>query len=1201
MRNFLHQGQNQGFHSPKFGGLFFKRLGYTLLAVVLLVGLLPVLSAGARPAQQTTNLALSKPVICSPTPEFPCADAVDGNATGTRWASTQGVDPQWIYVDLGATYNISRVVLIWEAAYGKSYQIQVSADAATWTNIYTTTTGDGGTDDLTGLSGSGRYVRMNGTVRGTGYGYSLWEYQVYGTLASGATATRTNTSAPTSTRTNTPLVSATSTRTLTPGAVTSTNTPSKTNTAPAAGCGTTNAALNKVATASSVLGGNTAPMAVDGNAGTRWESVHAVDPQWLQIDLGSGQSICRVKLTWEGAYATAYQIQTSANATTWTTIYTTTTGDGGVDDLTNLAGSGRYIRMNGTTRATIWGYSLWEFEIYTGSSGPTNTATLTATTGPSLTPTRTSTTGPSLTPTQTLTPPPSGSTNLAAWHTAVSSADENVGLGANYVTDTSLTSRWSSPASDPQWIYVDLGATATVTRVVLRWETAYGKNFQIQTSADAVNWTNIYTTTTGAGGVNDLTVSGSGRYVRMYGTARGTTFGYSLWEFEIYGSGGLPATPPPPTPTPMPSVTPKPLLATQWDAQINSLMSQLTQSEKISMLAGSPVGGTTNAVPRLGIPGLVMSDGPHGIRGGTLWPALVSAAGSFDPVLEQQVGVAMAKEFRALGANVSLGPMLNLIRDGRWGRSNETYSEDPYLSGKMAAARIRGIQTVGVIADAKHFAANNIEEGRGLYPVQISERALRELYTYNFMIAAKEGDPWSVMAAYNAVNGVASSGNNHLLTGILKNDWNYQGFVVSDWGASYGNTVGAAWGGLDIEMPGPAAFSVDNLSAAVANGSVPQSLVDDKVRRVLLAMFKAGMMVSGYNPVAYTADRNSPAAQALALQAARESLVLAKNNGNLLPLNKATTQKIAIIGPYATDCRNDGGGSGSLTGPYCISITQGVTNKIAGSATTLVTDWTTADTVFVVVGINDLGEGFDRTNVDLPVVNGVDQNALVAQVMAAKPNRTVVVYTGGSAAIAGSWSTAPAIIMALYPGQEQGNALAEVIFGDYNPGGRLSISFPNTADQLPPWGPSFNIYESAGEGRGYYYYDKHNLTPLFAFGHGLSYTSFAYSNLRITQSGGTETVLVDVRNSGTRAGDEVVQLYVSDPVASVDRRVKDLRGFQRVNIAAGATVTVTFTLTDQELAYWRDSSNSWYTEPGVFNVLIGASSRDIRLQGSFTK
>ena len=1186
----------------KPGRTGFKRMIYFLLMLALLIGIFPLSFVGA----QTTNLAVGRPVVCSSF-EFPCAEAVDGNA-GTRWASAQGVDPQWIYVDLGATYNITRVTLIWEAAYGKSYQIQVSSDTTNWTNIYTTTTSDGGTDDLIGLSGSGRYVRMNGTARAlAAYGYSLWEFQVYGTSGGAATntPTRTNTTGPSATRTNT----ATLTRTFTPGGV-ATNTPTKTITPTVGiGCGATNIAQGKTATASSALGGNTAAMAVDANAGTRWESVHAVDPQWLQVDLGSTQSICRVKLTWEGAFASAYQIQTSNDATNWTTIYTTTTSDGATDDLTGLSGSGRYVRMNGTTRATQWGYSLWEFEVYAGSSGPTATFTRTPTIGasltasptcacPSLTPSRTATLGPTATFTSTV---PAGSVNLAAWHQAFSSADENPGLGAAYVTDTSLASRWSSPVADPQWVYVDLGATATINRVVLRWEAAYAKNYQVQVSSDATNWTNVYTTTTGDGGVDDLTVSGTGRYVRMYGTVRGTTYGYSLWELEVYGSGGQIFTPPPPTPTPMPSVTPKPLQATQWDGQINSLMSQLTLSEKISMLSGSPVGGTTNAVPRLGIPGLVMSDGPHGIRGGTLWPALIAAAGSFNPALEQQVGVAMAKEFRALGANVSLGPMLNLVRDGRWGRSNETYSEDPFLSGKMAAARIRGIQTVGVIADAKHYAANNIEEGRGRYPVQITERALRELYTYNFMIAVKEGDPWSIMAAYNQVNGAAATANNHLLTGILKNDWNYQGWVVSDWGASYGDTVGAAWGGLDIEMPGPAAFSVANLSAAVSNGSVPQSLVDDKVRRILLSMFKAGMMVPGYNPVAYTADRNSPAHQALALQAARESIVLAKNNGNLLPLNKATTQKIAIIGPYATDCRNDGGGSGSLTGPYCISITQGVTSKIAGSATTLVTDWTTADTVFVVVGINDLGEGFDRTNVDLPIVNGVDQNALVAQVLAAKPNRTVVVYTGGSAAIAGSWSNAPAVIMALFPGQEQGNALAEIIFGDYNPGGRLSISFPQTADQLPPWGASFNTYESAGEGRGYYYYDKHNLTPLFAFGHGLSYTSFVYSNLRITQAGGVETVMVDVRNSGTRAGDEVVQLYVSDPVASVDRRVKDLRGFQRVNIAPGATVTVTFTLTDQELAYWNDNTSSWYAEPGVYNVLVGASSRDIRLQGSFTK
>jgi len=331
---------------------------------------------------QGPNLALGKPVTCSPAPQFPCAEAVDGNL-GTRWASAQGIDPQFIYVDLGATMSVTHVILRWETAYGKSYQIQTSNDATNWTNIYTTTTGDGGVDDLTGLSGSGRYIRMNGTVRGTAYGYSLWEFEIFG--SGGATNTPTNTSVgPTSTRTNTPVAS---------------NTPTNT---PVAGCGATNVAQGKPATASSVLGGNTAAMAVDGNAGTRWESVHAVDPQWIYVDLGSTQSICRVRLNWETAYGKSYQIQTSNDASGWTNIYTTTASDGGIDDLTGLAGSGRYVRMNGTVRATSWGYSLWEFEIYTGSGGPTNTPTNTQV-GPTNTPTNTQV-GPTNTPTNTAVP-----------------------------------------------------------------------------------------------------------------------------------------------------------------------------------------------------------------------------------------------------------------------------------------------------------------------------------------------------------------------------------------------------------------------------------------------------------------------------------------------------------------------------------------------------------------------------------------------------------------------------------------------------------------------------------------------------------------------------------------------------------------------------------------------------------------------------
>jgi glucosylceramidase len=300
----------------------------------------------------SANLALNKPVTCSPAPQFPCAEAVDGNL-GTRWSSAAS-DPQWLQVDLGSTQNISGVVLNWEAAYGSAYQIQVSNSATgPWTNIFSTTTGNGATDDLTGLSGSGRYIRMNGTARGTQWGYSLWEFQVYGPggLVSTPTPTRTNTPGPGPTNTPTNTVGASPTRTATPG-----------NSA----CSTTNIALNKPATSSSNESAGTTPnLAVDGNlTSTRWSSTFS-DPQWIQVDLGATQNICRVVLNWEAAYGTAYQIQVSNSATgPWANIYSTTTGNGATDDLTGLSGSGRYIRMNGTTRATGYGYSLWEFSIY---------------------------------------------------------------------------------------------------------------------------------------------------------------------------------------------------------------------------------------------------------------------------------------------------------------------------------------------------------------------------------------------------------------------------------------------------------------------------------------------------------------------------------------------------------------------------------------------------------------------------------------------------------------------------------------------------------------------------------------------------------------------------------------------------------------------------------------------------------------------
>ncbi len=527
-----------------------KNLIVVLLIVMLVVLLLPAISVRAQPALQTTNLALNKPVTCSPTPQFPCAEAVDGN-TGTRWASAQGVDPQWIYVDLGASYNLTSVILRWEPAYATAFQIQTSNDAATWTSIYSTTTGTGGVQTLP-VSGSGRYVRMYGTARATQYGYSLWEFEVYGTSGTAATATRTPTSGSAPTVTRTPTLGASNTPVGPTVTLTRTFTP-------AVGCGTTNIALNKTATSSSNENAGTTPnLAVDGNVtGTRWSST-ASDPQWLQIDLGSTQSICHVKLTWEAAYGKSYQIQVSNDAATWTTIYTTTTGDGGVDDLTGLSGSGRYIRVYGTVRATIYGYSLWEVEVYAGSSGPTNTATKTATLGPTFTRTVTPTTGSG-----------GGSVMLSFHAPAVASTIQNnancANCTADKVVDVDMSTRWATEWADPQWIYLDLGASANITRVVLKWEAAYGKAYQIQVSNDATNWTNIYSTTTGDGATDDLTVSGTGRYVRMYATVRGTAYGYSMFEFQVYGTGGAPQA----SPTPRPTSTPHGPWVLAWSDEFN--------------------------------------------------------------------------------------------------------------------------------------------------------------------------------------------------------------------------------------------------------------------------------------------------------------------------------------------------------------------------------------------------------------------------------------------------------------------------------------------------------------------------------------------------------------------------------------------------------------------------------------------------------
>ena len=412
----------------------------------------------------------------------PASAAVDGDG-GTRWSSAFS-DPQWLQVDLGQASTIDRVVVDWEAAYATAFQIQTSNDGASWTTIYSTSSGVGGDESLS-VSGTGRYVRVYGTARATQYGYSIWEFQVYGSVG--------------------------------------------------ASCSSSDAALNRPASASSTENAGTpASAAVDGNAGTRWSSAFS-DPQWLQVDLGSSQSVCGVDLTWEAAYATAFQIQTSNDGASWTTIYSTTTGTGGTQNL-DVSGTGRYVRVYGTARATGYGYSIWEFVVHVGG-GSTPPTTPPPTTQP---------------PT---TPPPAScaSGNAGLNHPSSASSTENAGTPAADAFDGNAGTRWSSAAADPQWLQVDLGSSQQVCQVVIAWETAYAKAFQIQTSNDASNWTTIYSTTTGTGGTQTLNVTGTGRYVRMYGTTRATQWGYSIWEMTIHTTTGgttTPPTTPPPTSPP---------------------------------------------------------------------------------------------------------------------------------------------------------------------------------------------------------------------------------------------------------------------------------------------------------------------------------------------------------------------------------------------------------------------------------------------------------------------------------------------------------------------------------------------------------------------------------------------------------------------------------------------------------------------------
>jgi beta-glucosidase len=695
------------------------------------------------------------------------------------------------------------------------------------------------------------------------------------------------------------------------------------------------------------------------------------------------------------------------------------------------------------------------------------------------------------------------------------------------------------------------------------------------------------------------------------------------------------------------------------DRRVEDLLGRMTPAEKARMLAGSGWMESA-AIERLGIPAIKMADGPMGVRNwagssavtsaaptspvlATSFPSSIGMASSWDVDLVQAQGRAIAQEVKALGRDMILAPTVNIQRTPLWGRNFEGYGEDPYLAARMGVAYIRGVQGEGVIPSVKHFAANNQEFERHRIDEAVDLRTLHEIYFPAFRAAVEEAGVWAVMNAYNKVNGRYCAENPFLLTETLKERWGFKGFVISDWGSTYSTaaTVGA---GMDLEMPGgepmrhwfarPETQKAGNgagwlteekVLAAVAAGELKQSAVDDNVRRVLRVMFTAGLFDE---PHVGGGEVDTPEQRALARRAAAESLVLLKNEGGLLPLDARKTRSLAVIGPSAAVPRTGGGGSSLVRPKYAITLLDGIKEAagprvqvsyalgvaMPGEEATVdpraardeaVALAARSDVAIVAVGYSSKleAEGFDRPSMDLPA----GQEELIGAVTAVNKKTVVVVVAGAPVTMTRWIKDVPAALYAWYGGQEAGHAVGDLLFGIASPSGKLPVTFPARIEDSAAHGhyPGEDLHVEYAEGIyvGYRGFDKRKLEPLFPFGFGLSYTTFEYSGLRVSRptmkKGETLDVTLQVRNSGARAGAEVIQLYLRDVESSLDRPEKELKGFRRVILQPGETQTVAFRLDQSALSFFDPSRKDWVAEPGAFQVLVGASSRDIRLEGAF--
>ncbi len=693
-------------------------------------------------------------------------------------------------------------------------------------------------------------------------------------------------------------------------------------------------------------------------------------------------------------------------------------------------------------------------------------------------------------------------------------------------------------------------------------------------------------------------------------------------------------------------------------AKINDLLKQLTLEEKVNMVHASS-SFTSGGVARLGIPEITMSDGPHGVRpefgrdwnfdnnsldSGTYLPNSNCLAATWNPKLGFDFGATLGSEARFRGKNVILGPGINIIRSPLNGRNFEYQSEDPFLVSKMCVGYIKGVQSQGVSACVKHYLANNQESKRFTINVEMSERALREIYTPGFKAAVQVAGVNTLMCSYNKFRGQWAGHSNYLLNQILKKEWGFKGVVMSDWAAVH-STEQAFWNGMDVEMgtdlnmlPNPdynKFFFAAPLLKLLKEKKLPEYILDDKVKRLLYVMFKTSMI----NGTLKKGEYNTKAHQQTAAAVAEEGIVLLKNANNFLPLNKTNIKSIAVIGYNAVRKQSMGGGSSQVRAFYEITPLEGIKSMVGGNVKVTyaqgydikrgaianqqliaeAVDAASKADVVIYVGGSFHGydysvwadnaydaEDTDKPNMDMPF----GQDELIAAVQKANPKMAIILMGGGALDMTKWISNTPGILQYWYAGMEGGNALSKIIFGVVNPSGKLPMSFPKKLED----NPSYALGEYPGDTTknlmvhylddiyvGYRYYDTYKVEPQFAFGHGLSYTNFEYSNLKLSKVGKNVTATFNIKNTGKMAGAEITQLYVHQQKSLLPRPEKELKGFEKIFLKAGEQKNVSINLDENAFQYFNDVKNEWVMENGNFDILVGGSSKNIKLSSTIAQ